>query len=282
MVQVGFRHHFVLHGILAVAAIHRGELGIISAFRLSWLTFTRFIAGIYPAESEELTMQSSTHMDVAISELRRQIERPDPAVATAVFALSGVLVIHSLGMAQIHPPSDPIGDLCHWFRLVKGTQACVADNWIRLLSSELAPIITSIDRKKDPGHGVAEVLQVKDLIRQEVPEENPLQEVYLQAVDELHVVFINVHHYIRQQEVSAVNHTLSWIATVRPAFLELLYNRDQLALVVLAHFAVLFRLQENSWWMRGWARRTLDAVQTRLEPRYREWTAWARRQCDES
>ncbi|KAF2171745.1 hypothetical protein M409DRAFT_17980 [Zasmidium cellare ATCC 36951] len=261
MVEMGFRHPFVLHGILAVAAIHR--------------------AGIYPAESEELTMQSSSHMDVAISGLRYQIEHPDPAAATAVFALSGVLVIHSLGMAQIHPPSDPIGDLCHWFRLVKGTQACVAGNWIRLLSSELAPILTSVDRKKDPGRGVAEVLQIQDLIRQEVPEDDDLHEAYLQAVDELHTVFVNVHHYIRQQEISAVNHTLSWVATVRPAFLDLLYNRDQLALVILAHFAVLFRLQENSWWMRGWARWTLDAVQAQLEPRYHEWTAWACRQCEE-
>ncbi|KAK4503050.1 hypothetical protein PRZ48_006477 [Zasmidium cellare] len=262
MVEVGFRHPFVLHGILAVAAIHR--------------------AGLYPTESEELTMQSSTHMDVAISELRRQIEHPDPAAATAVFALSGVLVIHSLGMAQIHPPSDPIGDLCHWFRLVKGSQACVAGNWILLLSSELAPIITSVDRTTDPGRGVPEVLRVKDLIRQEIPDDNEdLQETYLQAIDELHVVFVNVHHYIRQQEISAVNHTLSWIATVRPAFLDLLYQRDQLALVILAHFAVLFRLQENSWWMRGWARWTLDAVQAQLEPGFREWTEWACRQCEE-
>lgn len=227
-------------------------------------------------------MQSSAHMDIAISELRRQIEQPDPSVSTGVFALSGLLVIHSLGVAQVHPPEDPIGDLCHWFRLVKGTQACVAGNWIRLLASELAPILTSVDRTKDPGRGVPEVLGVKDLICQEVPEDSPLQEAYLQAIDELHTVFVNVHHYIRKGEISAVNHTLSWIATVQPHFLDLLYNRDQLALVILAHFAVLFRLQENSWWMRGWARWTLDAVQAQLEPVYHEWTAWAVKQTEGS
>lgn len=255
------------------------ELSVVSCLRA---LSDHSVAGIYPAECEELTMQSSAHMDIAISELRRQIEHPDPNVSTAVFALSGLLVIHSLGMAQVHPPADPIGDLCHWFRLVKGTQACVAGNWIRLLSSELAPILTSVDRKKDPGRGVPEVSRVKDLIHQEIRDDPVLQETYTQAIDELHTVFINVHHYIRQQEISAVNHTLSWIATVRPAFLDLLYNRDQLALVILAHFAVLFRLQENSWWMRGWARWTLDAVQIQLDPRYHEWTEWACRQTEGS
>lgn len=43
MVEVGFKHHFVLHGILAVAAIHRGELHCLylSLHQVPWpMTFT--------------------------------------------------------------------------------------------------------------------------------------------------------------------------------------------------------------------------------------------------
>lgn len=84
-------------------------------------------------------------MSIAIGELRNQLENPDASSATPVFAISGLLVVHSLGVAQLNPPLDPIADLCHWMRLIKGVQATVSQHRMRIMTSEVADVITTIE-----------------------------------------------------------------------------------------------------------------------------------------
>ena len=259
-VELGFRHHFLLHGILAMAALHK--------------------ASIYPAECEELSLQSSTHMDIAIHALRTQLRRPDPATCSSIFALAILVVVHSLGIAQLHPPTDPIGDICHWMRLIKGVQATVEQNWARLLTSEVSPIIMDVerDRTQVSTGNIAPVLGLKDLITQTMPSDSPHQATYLQAIDELHIVHLNVQHHRRTGEKVSVQITLTWTATIDPILLDLLEERDHLALLILAYFAVLFEWQGDSWWMRGWATWTLDAVQMCLGEEYSQWMEWPLKQ----
>lgn len=258
IVELGFQHSFLLRGILACAAVH--------------------MAGFRAAETEELLTLSSAHMGIAVSALRVEIERPDPATCAPVFALACLLVVHSLGLAQVKPPSDAIGQLFHMMRLINGVQACAAPHWDRILQSEVAPIAKSIDRSLGPTESVDEVVRLKDLVRQVVQADSPIREDYLHAIDELHFAFLGVRYYTQSTEKAyekpTVSFVMAWIALVRPAFLERLYGQDELALVILAYYAVLFRLQDSSWWMRGWAGWVLNAVRARVGERYRSWLQW--------
>ncbi|KAF2158383.1 hypothetical protein M409DRAFT_71674 [Zasmidium cellare ATCC 36951] len=256
LVELSFRHPFLLHGILAVAAVHK--------------------AGVFPAESQRLMVQSSSHMDVAISAIRTHIEVPDPAICVPLFAASGLLVVHSLGLAQVHPPADPVANLCDWMRLVQGQKVTVQQNWTRLLASEVAPILLSVGGEQR--HAGSEMLRLKGLVEQKVPIDSDVRDPYLQAIEQLDLVFTNIHHLLRSGEMFSVAITLSWTATIPAVVLDLISDRDQLALVILAYFAVLFKLQEASWWMRGWGDWTLDAVQSQLDAEYRQWTDWPTQQ----
>lgn len=258
IVELGFRNHFLLRGIMAVAAIHK--------------------AVIYPAESEDLFTQSSAHMHLALRELRSQLENPDPPAVPAVFALSGLLVPHSMGVAQVHPPQNPINDLCHWMRLIKGVQAMVEPNRMRIITSEVAVLIQNVeavDSTLTQTSPAPEIVRLKETIQQRVPADSPNREVYIHAIDELHLVYLNCLKLYETGDINSVgNVTLRWVATAHPSILDLIAERDQVALVILAHFAVLFRLQESSWWMKGWGRWTIDAVNALLEPQFQELTQW--------
>lgn len=260
IVELGFRNHFLLRGIMALAAIHK--------------------AVTYPPESEDLFTQSSAHMHIALRELRTQLENPEPASVSAVFALSGLLVPHSMGCAQVHTPQDPINDLCHWMRLIKGVQAMVEPNRMRLITSEVGVLIMNVEQvdetltKETP---VNEIVRLKDLVHQRLAstKDQHQEEVYLHTIDELHMIYLNCLKLYDTGDINSVgNITLRWVATTHPTILDLIENRDQLALVILAHYAVLFRLQESSWWMKGWGRWTIDAVRALLQPDLQQWTEW--------
>lgn len=74
----------------------------------------------------------------------------------------------------------------------------------------------------------------------------------------------------------AVELTLTWIAMIDPLVLDMISDREEVALVVLAHFAVLFHLQDHTWWTRGWAQWTIDATRSHMQPQspYLQWTDW--------
>lgn len=258
MVELGFKYPFLLHAILAVSAIHKAVLG--------------------PANNEDLVYRSTCHMDVAVSELRRQIAFPDPVACSAVFGCAGLVVMHSLGLCQANPPKDPLGEMCHWIRLVHGSKATVQQNWIRLITSDMAPIVFSVDWSKTSGGDIQEIMDLETLIGQMCPKDSPAYDAHFKAIERLHVVFKNTHYYLRSGELNSVAITMSWVACLEDTWVNLVEERDPVALIIVAHFAVLMRLHEKTWFWKGWSRWTLDAIVTQLHEDYRPWIAWPIRQ----
>ena len=69
---------------------------------------------------------------------------------------------------------------------------------------------------------------------------------------------------------------LVWPAVVDVFFLNLLSQRDPIALIILSHFAVLMDETRYSWWMRGWPQRILRAAHGVLkdDPVFFKWLEW--------
>jgi hypothetical protein len=81
VVEIGFRHHFLLHGILAVAATHK--------------------ASIYPSEREDLMVQAASHIEIGLRDFRKCLEDTVPATCVPVFVMAGVLSVRfAMGMAS--------------------------------------------------------------------------------------------------------------------------------------------------------------------------------------
>ncbi|KJX94177.1 C6 zinc finger domain-containing protein [Zymoseptoria brevis] len=253
IVDMAFNHHFLLHGILAVAAIHK--------------------ATIFSAEREALITQSSSHIGIAIASFRHLLATPVPATCVPVFLMAGLLSIHSLGLAQLRTPTDAVGEIYTWMRLVKGTQSTIQQNWQRLQASEIAPLL-SRGRAGLVLTEVEEVNHLRSLVQDEVHLTAPERQTYIDAINQLQTVFGNVL-YQKGDEIQASAMVSSWVALVPPEYHELLVSREPVALVIIAYFAVLFREQQGvCWWFRKWDIWILESVRAQLPTAYERWLEW--------
>lgn len=66
-----------------------------------------------------------------------------------------------------------------------------------------------------------------------------------------------------------------WPYQLEDEFTDALQGRDQAALVILAHFAVLLKVFGFSiWFLQGWSEHLLDGAQKFLDEHHRAWVKW--------
>ncbi|CAK1364456.1 unnamed protein product [Cercospora beticola] len=259
LVDLGFQFPYLLRGLLALSALHR--------------------AIIYPSERSHNLLKSSEHYDAAISAYLHVIQNPDPATCAPIFALSGILHMHQLGMAQIQKPEDPIQAICGWIQVVRGVRAMIRPHWQRLISSEVAPIIARAQGRGKVDRSIrTEVMQLMDMIDEAKIEDPEVEQSYRKAVQELNTVFLEVEDFGERNPQDAVGLLMNWLASgLDERFVELLNGREQCTLVLMAYFAVLFHVKETSWFMRGWPKWTLECVESQLDQDLWKWIEWPRK-----
>lgn len=84
--------------------------------------------------------------------------------------------------------------------------------------------------------------------------------IYLKAIGRLATCFCNT---INNEEERTV--VLSWLAAIPREFPTLLVRRQNLALVVLAHYAVLLHGLRNVWWCKSWGVELVGFISRSLE-----------------
>ncbi|KAI5289264.1 hypothetical protein KEM55_008861, partial [Ascosphaera atra] len=98
---------------------------------------------------------------------------------------------------------------------------------------------------------------------------------YLKAIDGLNDTFSEIESCGSQKPL-AMGLMCAWPASLSNNFMELLIRRRPLALVILAHFAVLLRNHEQCWYLAGWDRYLLDAIERSMPGEYEVFLAWPR------
>ncbi|KAL7783450.1 hypothetical protein V8C37DRAFT_397117 [Trichoderma ceciliae] len=66
----------------------------------------------------------------------------------------------------------------------------------------------------------------------------------------------------------------AWLYKMNHSFIELLVQRDSLALVIFAHFCVLVKFLGGCWWMNGWSTHLLQEIWDLLDEEHRLWIRW--------
>ena len=77
---------------------------------------------------------------------------------------------------------------------------------------------------------------------------------------------------VRTQVMIAIH---VWPGTVSQRFVELMDERRPEALVLLAHYCVLLKKVNSSWWLQGVGERLLMAIDRELGSEWRPWIEWA-------
>lgn len=263
----GFTHPFLMHGLLAIAALHRiqseGQTGSI-AFK-------------------EAAIQ---HKQKALSLYAPLLSNVTKSNCNALFAFSCLLSILSFA-SQIQSETrtvKDIADVVDVLRLVRGVAVivAVAREWIE--SSELCILLQTgksnyqnpfaASRRKEPSE---QEVQLQLLLKHchSTCKDSTSMSVYLESINFL------LSGYVSYSTTFDITLILAWPTQIDRDFLDLLLQRDQLALVIFAHYGAIMLLLHDIWWLRGWGKLVIGLISDLLSPSELSLIAWPLRMASE-
>lgn len=253
--RLALEHPFLLHGLLALAAMH-----------------------LYQAEPQPkrgqpmYTEAARLHQSRALSDYTPLLQSINETNCQALFAFSSVL--GSLSYAFIRQSEDPpdqlfIKSIVDVFDLLVGAKIVVleAEQWLRqgtlasFLHKDLNPSCSAGIPSLYDGlllslEGMLqEIEQVYGIWTTDDTGRLSLGAVYNSAIQELKKMIANssIHEGL-------INRTIGWPVLINGHFITLLRQGDPTALIILAHYGALFTSINHVWWARGLGSRLVKAV----------------------
>ncbi|KAI1630666.1 hypothetical protein F4809DRAFT_251928 [Biscogniauxia mediterranea] len=262
------RHPFLMHELLAVAAIHR--------------------ALAYPEEEEEegpeLQQQkiAAEHQSRAIPLFRRALAAAgaDDALPLPLFACSCLIIPYHFAAARDAMAllrSAETGGPPEWLMLVEGCAAVTVRNGPAIMASPLRALLGELrspPRLEDlPGLSAADgrLVELKRRLSPLAKEEEE-EKAYAAALDGLRVSFA-----LSDQATSVLarkNAALRFPPCMGRRCKEDLAAGEPAALIVVAFWCVLLHRVEERWWLRGKIRPLLAQIRDLLPPEHHGLIAW--------
>lgn len=243
---------FVMHGILAMAAVH--------------------LSRMRPSRQLHYDMLAAKHHNEALPGFRSTLQNLNEENCIALITFSKGLVWCSLASDassnQVKKPAGMKADwLPQWFRLLHGSCQIVKASriWIKNGPHALRQSCNATDEPSDPADD-----KILTLMKQLAPvSEESLCKTIIAALRESFVRASMSHHNTPFR--NAINF---WIDSLPDEYIELLERKEPWALIVLAHFCVLLHRSEILWFMKGHATYLLISISESLNEKQRHYIKW--------
>ena len=247
---------YLLHGLVSLSAAH--------------------LAHINPSERIIYGSKAIMHRNRALRLCIPALRHITKANCQALFAFSSIVAISTfaiLGLLDVGVTS-PIDTISTFFTLIKGVSTVVQGGveWIK--AGSLGVLLH--DDRTHWRSSLGPLPQELHFPLQRLREWNetsgatgPQISVCAAAINDLEVVF-SAHSMI------AGDRTLVfvWCAIVTNEYIEQVKSRQSMALVVLAHFAVLLHGVRSQWWSADRGRRIVEAVYEELDTYWKPAVQW--------
>ncbi|KAE9382150.1 hypothetical protein N431DRAFT_393968 [Stipitochalara longipes BDJ] len=257
--RMAISHDFLMHGLLAVSALH--------------------LSTLQPHRKEELIRRATISEHLGLPSFRSFVSRDDPHSIHAVVAFAGFVVPYVCGSRETLTGRIPSLDdeHPHWFFAFRGLLQMVGRSWMALRTGpfgsllEQGPVFTldSVDHPDDMH--LIKVYQILESSSSTSETDIDMLEVCKAALDELRRLFACPHEPMRTRVMIAIH---VWPGTVSQRFVELMQERRPEALVILAHYCVLLKKVDSCWWLAGVGNRMLAAIDEALGLEWRPWIEW--------
>lgn len=258
IIQLGFKHDFLLRGILAVSAYH--------------------MAYIRPDKKTEYDLVATTHQDIAMSSFQDTLAHVDETNCHALFAFSCLIIIMAFASRPKVTPPNLTGDLLHWFYLLRGADIVLNMHSEAIGNSFLKPLLDEMAHNENTQtHQIPDTDRITDLFRicNVASLDREAGQAYTLAIHSLLSTFVQTS-LLRKRGGGTVLAGFVWPINLSPKFLDFLGDSQPEALVILAHYCVILYWGEarENWFMGGWARIILDAIKASIPESWHEHVQW--------
>ena len=234
---------FLLHAILAVAALHRHHL-----------------SATYPAPdtySEAALIHHTKCMETYPSEVSGS--------GSAVFLSHFLIGVYGFATSttSVYAPSK-------WLDTIRNMPATLVEQWPRLQESSLGPLARIIVPRSIQSPSIAYPPLLAS-IHSEGPDIDEVHDIGTSAAYEHASILLkrswDASFHVDHHLIAAA--TLLTIASER--FLTLLRQGRPRALILFAHYCTMMARMERTWWTRKAWREELKKVEARLDARWAGW-----------
>jgi hypothetical protein len=259
-IKIAFDFPFLLQGVLAIAALHlsRTETSL----------------------REDYLNQAKRHHAAALSQFRNDITSIDASNFEAVLCFVGMLDAYSVAQPvdTQDSPGHVLDVILHNFALTRRVRPLVSQFYPLVLGSTLGRIVPKdtqgIDMDVTPSETELSKLRRFSEVTQPIYPAD-INEAYGRAIQVLEVIFDVARRSPKPPSDSLLK---LWIHFVTPRFLELLRERQPGALIIFAHYAVLFKRSQQYWFFEGVAEQILRIATTFVPTEWRSWLDWPKEQ----
>ncbi|KAF6808476.1 hypothetical protein CSOJ01_07519 [Colletotrichum sojae] len=284
----GFSHHFVLRGVLSLAAIHMAYL--VPARRRRFLDlaaehqtiglarFREILASVYDAEE-------GASRDALLDQLWQ------PLFCFGNLTIGYVCALPARSAGQRGLP-EPLKSTMELFDFVRGIKLVLGSFLHRVGRSQYAPLGMGVwfdPQNFDKTDGILfrsilplDTLDALDSIEvwfEAFAAENPdlnaeLHALYLSTLEALRTSVKQLALAGQDPEIGVI---MIWAYLVPREIMAEMRASSPRALVLLAHWAALFSLMDSRyWWVAGWGGALLSQIEEELPALYQSQLAWPR------
>ncbi|KAL4807883.1 hypothetical protein BDV18DRAFT_109667 [Aspergillus unguis] len=166
-----------------------------------------------------------------------------------------------------------------WLVLLHGVRAILGQKHAEIFTGVLEPSQQNREAAPNPeldaelARHMQRLQGVKAMVAAEAGAD---REVFARTIDDLVKSFEEAYQ-ARKARLSGtmlMPFTMGWTFRLPELMIERLEGREPIALVILAHWAILLRYMRDAWFMRGWDQHIILGIRDCLPGAYHAWIEW--------
>ncbi|KAJ6067752.1 C6 zinc finger protein [Penicillium canescens] len=232
--QIAFSNKFLLHSILALAALHLSRFKKIP---------TSLMASINAQNGPALYMFSTLCFSFTLA------LGPKPG---------DFLIVGQHGIAQ-------------WLAQLQGMRSLLETQPELFHDDTLAPLFQISVRTLAQSVSRSDHFpELREQIQQ-AASRDPELEHYSKALDQLSQRFDFAFNHTSRVTQLSPQQVFLWVYQLEDDFIRLLQEEKPIPLVILSYFCILLNGLSSFWWTRGWVEHLLSEIYSSLDEEYRIW-----------
>lgn len=254
MPKLAQQHRFLMHSIFSVTALH--------------------LASSHPPHQSSYIDRAIRHHNIALQQYRYALDNMTQRNSAALLACSTLIVIFALNLAVLRPRKEASGsieEIIGIFSLLRGVPFLLAEMWCWIQDSEIAPLFAGREPTDEVvlPDDVARALELLEERNRVCSTDVSERDTYARAIADLERCFKLL--WSKDPDHGMV---LSWPIFVGREYIALLAARQQMALVILAHYAVGLDKIRDTWWAKEWGNKLIQEVYLEVKGDWKSVIKW--------
>lgn len=261
------KHGFLMHGVLALAALH--------------------IASTRPLQAAKYASLCDKHQASALASYRQILSHITDDVADALFALATILSISSLARATLRASQMEgrqyvsVDSICELMYLTRGVREVKEATGDLVQKGPFSVVLfghqVSADVQVTMSPKILGVFRELERMVHEQCLEIDQRKHCSEAVSHLHSVYETMLAKYLLGDLE-MGHIWRWTAMLSYDFIKMVQAEYPPALIITAHFTVASMMLKEMWYVSTWGDLALDGIRVALNGQLGEYMQWPEEQ----